>query len=121
VPQPKAIVEQIAFGGDGTLVVPDVTVSLNGVILQPPPSVGDYTFGDGCAGTVASTGGPSFDIYMSPRGDRGWMIQTNPNTVFQGTVTRVSVELVPLDWLTDGRAGLPRTRRSRPRALTHLT
>jgi hypothetical protein len=90
VPQPKAIAEQIEFGGDGTLVVPGVTVSLNGVILQPPPGDGEYTLGDGCSGAVAFSGGPTFAIYMSPSGSNGWMIQTNANTVFQGTVTRLS-------------------------------
>jgi hypothetical protein len=90
VPVPKAIVEQIEFDGRGTLLVPGVTVSVSGVILQPPPGDGSYTLEDDCSGTVDFTGGPSFAIYLSPNGDTGWMIQTNPNTVFQGTVTRVS-------------------------------
>ena len=39
VQQPKAIVEVIAFNGDGTLDVPAATVSLNGVIIRSLPSV----------------------------------------------------------------------------------
>jgi hypothetical protein len=34
-------------------------------------------------------GAPSFDTFVSPKGDTVWMIQTNPNSVFQGTATRV--------------------------------
>jgi hypothetical protein len=59
-------------------------------VWKPPPSDGSYTLEDDCSGTVNFTGGQSFAIYVSPSGDTGWMIQTNPNTVFQGTVTRVS-------------------------------
>jgi hypothetical protein len=36
VVQPKAIVELIRFNGDGTLVVPAATVSINGTITQSP-------------------------------------------------------------------------------------
>src|SRR5437868_13546498 len=34
--QPKAIVELIHFNGDGTLVVPAATVSINGVVTRSP-------------------------------------------------------------------------------------
>jgi hypothetical protein len=88
---PKAIVEAIRFNGDGTLAVPAVTVSINGVISSPPPGgVGVYTLDAGCTGTVTFTPGPSFHLFVGPTGTEGWMIQTNPNTVFQGTITRVS-------------------------------
>lgn len=91
IAQPKAIVEAIDFNGDGTLSVPAVTVSINGFINRTiPGGVGEYTVDAGCTGTVTFTGGPSFDMFIERTGKEAWMIQTNPNTVFQGTVTRVS-------------------------------
>ena len=87
VPQPKAIVEVIVFQGDGTLDVSAATVSLNGVIIRSLPSSGSYTVEDGCTGTV-TLNGPTFDIVVSKGGDDISMIQTNPNTVFQGLATR---------------------------------
>jgi hypothetical protein len=91
VAQPKAIVEVIDFKGDGTLSVPAATRSVNGVIARTPPGgTGSYTVDAGCTGTIAFTGGPSFDIFISPKGERLWMIQTNPDTVFQGMATRIS-------------------------------
>ena len=89
VPQPKAIVEVIAFNGDGTLDVPAATVSLNGVIIRSLPSVGTYTVEDNCSGTITFNG-PTFDMFLSTDGDDISMIQTNPNTVFQGLATRTS-------------------------------
>ena len=91
VAQPKAIVELIRFNGDGTLSVPGATRSINGVIGQiPPGGTGIYTLDLDCRGTLAFTGGPAFDIFASPKGEDVWMIQTNPNNVFQGNVTRIS-------------------------------
>ena len=89
VAQPKAIVEVVEFNGDGTLSVPAATVSVNGVIVRPPPSIGTYTVENDCSGTILF-GGPSFDIFISSGADAIWMIQTNPNSVFQGTATRTS-------------------------------
>ncbi len=91
VAQPKAIVEVIDFKGDGTLSVPAATRSVNGVIGRTPPGgTGSYTVEAGCAGTLAFDAGPSFDIFISPKGEKLWMIQTNPDTVFQGTATKIS-------------------------------
>jgi hypothetical protein len=91
VPQPKAIIEVIRFNGDGTLTVGAVTVSINGTINQPPPGGGgNYTVDDSCSGTLTFTGGPAFNIVIGAQARTVWMIQTNPNTVFQGTATRVS-------------------------------
>jgi len=91
VAQPKAIVEMIRFNGDGTLTVPAATRSINGVIgTSPPGGAGAYTLEPDCKGTLAFTGGPSFDIFASPKGDDLWMIQTNANNVLQGNVTRAS-------------------------------
>ena len=89
IQQPKAIVEVIAFNGDGMLDVLAATVSLNGVIVRSPPSVGTYMVDDNCSGTI-TLNGPTFDIFLSPDGDDISMIQTNPNTVFQGLATRRS-------------------------------
>jgi hypothetical protein len=91
VPQPKAIVEVIDFDGDGAVSVPRATVSLNGTILRLSPGAnGAYTIDDACTGTIefSDSLGTTFDIVASPRGDEIWMIQVNPNSVFQGTATR---------------------------------
>jgi hypothetical protein len=88
VAQPKAIHEVIEFNGDGTLTVPSVTLSVNGVVSHPPGSAGDYTVEPDCTGTLVFTGGPSFDIVVASDDKTVWMFQTNPNTVFQGTATR---------------------------------
>jgi hypothetical protein len=98
VAQPKTIVEVIDFNGDGTLSVPAATRSVNGVIARTPPGgTGSYTVDVGCKGTIAFDGGPSFDIFISPKGRTLWMIQTNSDTVFQGTATRIS-ELTGKFW-----------------------
>ena len=90
---PKAIVEGINFNGDGTLVSPFATVSINGMIIHSSGSVGSYTVAADCRGTLTFTGGPSFDIFVDPNGKQLWMIQTGPAAapaVFEGTVTQVS-------------------------------
>lgn len=88
--QPKAILEGIDFNGDGTLSVPFATLSINGQIIQAPPGgVGVYTVETSCAGTLKFTNGPSFNIFVRPNGKTLWMIQTDSNTVLQGTVTKV--------------------------------
>ncbi len=88
--QPKAIVEGITFNGDGTLSVPFATVSVNGQIIQVPPGgTGVYTVQGNCEGTLNFTNGPSFNIFVRPNGKSLWMIQTDPNTVFEGTVVKV--------------------------------
>ena len=87
---PKAIVEGIDFNGDGTLVSPFATVSINGTIIHSSASVGSYTVAADCTGTLTFTGGPSFDIFVQHGdGKQVWMIQTNANTVFEGTATKV--------------------------------
>jgi len=88
VAQPKAIVEVIDFNGDGTLSVPAATRSVNGMIARTlPGGVGTYTVENDCTGTIVFDG-PTFDIFISPDGEAIWLIQTNPNTVFQGRATR---------------------------------
>jgi hypothetical protein len=89
VAQPKAIIEVINFNGDGTLSVPAATRSVNGVVARTPPGgTGSYTVDAACTGTITFSG-PLFDIFISPNGEKLWMIQTNPDTVFEGTATRV--------------------------------
>ena len=86
---PKAIVEVIEFNGDGTLSVPAATLSANGVIIRSVHGTGTYTVADDCSGTILFAG-PAFDIFVSPDAETIWLIQNNPNTVFQGTATRTS-------------------------------
>ena len=87
--QPKAIHEAIEFNGDGTLTVPAVTLSVNGNISHPPGAPGDYAVEANCHGTLVFSSGPSFDIVAAIDGKTVWMFQTTPNTVFQGTATRL--------------------------------
>ena len=89
VAQPKAIIELIEFNGDGTLSVPGATRSVNGVIARTPAGGGGtYTVDARCTGTIAFESGavaiPAFDIFISPKGDKIWMIQTNSGNVFEG-------------------------------------
>ena len=97
--QPKAIVEWIRFNGDGTLSSSGATRSLNGVVAEVPPSDGvgsSYSVanleppGTACKGTLVFLNGPSFDLFIAPKGEDIWMIQTNAGNVFQGTATKVS-------------------------------
>jgi hypothetical protein len=88
VAQPKAIVEAIDFYGDGSLAAPAATVSVNGTVARST-GVGLYTLDAACRGMVVFTPGPSFDIFADQTGQQAWMIQINPNNVFQGTVTRI--------------------------------
>jgi hypothetical protein len=95
---PKAILEVLHFNGDGTLTTPAVTVANPfgdlGTFLQPSMGApGLYSINDDCSGTVQflDANNATFKIYVDPpRGDRIWMIQTNPaNNVFQGSAKRV--------------------------------
>jgi len=87
--QPKAIHEGIEFNGDGTLTVPSVTLSVNGNVSHPPGAPGDYTVEADCRGTLVFSSGQTYDIVVALDGETVWMFQTNPNTVFQGTATRL--------------------------------
>jgi len=73
VAQPKAIVEVIDFHADGTLSVPAATRSVNGVIARSPAGgTGSYSVEADCTGTIAFTGGPSFDVFISRNGEKLW-------------------------------------------------
>jgi hypothetical protein len=100
VAQPKALVEFLDFGGDGTMSVPTGTLSTNGNVNHNVVFRGVYSLvsivrgsgqiGVGCRGTVTLIPGPTFDLYSDHTGTQVWMIQTTPDTVFQGPVTKVS-------------------------------
>ncbi|HWG35821.1 MAG TPA: hypothetical protein VN650_16785 [Gemmatimonadaceae bacterium] len=91
VAQPKAITEFILFNGDGTISGPGATVSINGTIVRSPAGgTGTYTLSGDCIGSLTFGSGQSFDMFVSPKGEDLWMIQTNPNSVLQGNATRVA-------------------------------
>jgi hypothetical protein len=95
VAQPKAIIEGIDFNGDGTLVSPFATVSINGFIVRSSGTAGIYTVNADCTGTLTFSPGPTFDIFVDHRGGKQlWLIQTGPAVVppavFEGTAVRVS-------------------------------
>lgn len=86
---PKAILEVIAFNGDGSLTTPTVTVANpfgdTGGVLNPPTggAPGAYIVNDDCTGRVHffDANGAMFNIFVEPpRGDTIWMIQTSPST-----------------------------------------
>jgi len=90
---PKAIIEKLVFDGEGNVSTPAVSVSINGTIVQPPQGApGVYTVDADCTGTLtfADAAGVKFDLHIKPNGNRINMLQTNPNTVMQGTADRVS-------------------------------
>ncbi|MGI8431362.1 MAG: hypothetical protein ACR2MW_03615 [Chthoniobacterales bacterium] len=87
--QPKAILEGMNFNGDGTLSIPFVTVSINGSVNHFPPGTGVYTVQANCQGTITVNNGPSFDIFVRPSAKTFWLIQTDSNTVLQGTAIKV--------------------------------
>ena len=93
VPVPKAIVETIQFNGDGTLVAPFATISINGTIIHNSGATGTYTVDADCTGTIAFVPGPSFDFVIGRGGNQLWMIQTvDPSgaaPVFEGTATKI--------------------------------
>lgn len=93
VPQPKAIVELIRFNGDGTADVPGGRVSINGSI-NPTGGTGTCTeptaVDKGCEAILTFASGPTWYMFIPPDGKDIQALQTNPNTVFRGTMTKVS-------------------------------
>lgn len=89
VAQPKTILELIEFHGDGALTVLGGTISINGTVTQVAPNgAGNYTLGPDCNGTLNFIPLPNFSLFVERDGKSGWMFQTNPNSVFQGTLTQ---------------------------------
>ena len=77
----------IDFKGDGSLVVPAATRSVNGSVGKAPAgTTGKYTAEADCTGSLSFDGGPSFDTFMNASGTKMWMIQSNSDTVLVGTV-----------------------------------
>ncbi|HEX4666952.1 MAG TPA: hypothetical protein VH207_10150 [Chthoniobacterales bacterium] len=93
-PVPKAIVETIQFNGDGTLVAPFATVSINGTVIHNSGATGTYTVNADCTGTISFAPGPSFDLVIGRAANQLWMIQTvdpsGAGPVFEGTATKVA-------------------------------
>ena len=91
---PKAIVETIQFNGDGTLVAPFATISINGTIIHNSGAIGTYAVNADCTGSIIFTPGPSFDFVIGRGSNQLWMIQTaDPSgaaPVFEGTATRIA-------------------------------
>ena len=89
VAQPKTILELIEFHGDGALTVLGGAISINGTVTQVAPNgAGNYTLGPDCNGTLNFIPLPNFSLFVERDGKSGWMFQTNPNSVFQGTLAQ---------------------------------
>ena len=94
---PKAIIELIRFNGDGTLVSPASTRSVNGSVVSSTSSTGIYTIDDvdqsggGCSGTITFTEGPRWAFFTSVfAAGELWVILTNDKNVFRGNVTKIA-------------------------------
>jgi hypothetical protein len=89
--QPIAVFEGIDFNGDGTLTVPFATVSVNGLILHfPPGGTGTYTLNPNCEGTLTfNDSGVHYDISVRSYGRQIEMIETDANSVLNGTAEKV--------------------------------
>jgi hypothetical protein len=87
---PKAIIETLVFDGRGNVSTPAVSLSVNGFIVQPPQgNPGIYTVDADCTGTLTFGDGIMFDLQIRPTGRAINLLQTNPNTVMQGTAEKV--------------------------------
>ena len=62
------------------LVGPAAQLSMQGK-LPPPPKLPEKE---------KKPTPPKFDIFAAPDGNDLWMIQTNPNNIFQGNATKIS-------------------------------
>lgn len=91
VAQPIAVFEGLDFNGNGTFSNPFATVSINGLILRFPPGTGTYTLDQSCEGTLTFTETAiHYDISVRPNGREIWMIETDANSVLNGTAEKVS-------------------------------
>jgi hypothetical protein len=90
---PKALMEGLTFNGDGTVVTPFATASINGMIFHFSGVTGSYTVNPDCTGTLSFSIGHSWDLFVDPSGKQLWKIQTHDASgagpVFEGTATRV--------------------------------
>jgi hypothetical protein len=94
-PEPKALVEQIDFDGQGNGSSPGAAVALSGSPVLKSGSgsnsgaMYELEQGQRCVFKVTFASGPAHWIFMAPDGDIGWTLQVNPGNSFQGTLTRV--------------------------------
>jgi hypothetical protein len=66
---PKAIIETLVFDGRGNVLTPEISLSVNGNIIQPPQGApGVYTLDADCTGTLTFGDGIMFDLQASPYG-----------------------------------------------------
>jgi len=87
---PKAIIETLVFDGQGNVETPFISLAVNGNIILPPVgSPGYYTVESNCTGTLTFGDGITFTLQVRPSGKEVKMLQTNPNTVMQGTAEKV--------------------------------
>ena len=57
---PKAIIETLVFDGRGGVLTPEVSISFNGNIIQPPQgNPGVYTVDSDCTGTITAPAAPA--------------------------------------------------------------
>jgi hypothetical protein len=90
---PKALMTGITFNGDGTVVTPFATASINGMIFHFSGGTGSYTVNPDCTGTLSWSNGHSWDLFAEANGNKLWKIQTHDASgagpVFEGIATRV--------------------------------
>jgi hypothetical protein len=86
---PKAIIETLVFDGLGNVTTPQISLSVNGNIIQPPQgAAGTYTVEADCRGTLTFLDGVKFALQVRPYGRTINMLQANPGSVMQGTAER---------------------------------
>jgi len=90
---PKAVMQGIRFNGDGTTINTFGTVNIGGtIIIDATGGVGTYTVAADCTGTLAITGGPSFNMYVGPGAQTLWITQivgAGATGLGVGTATRL--------------------------------
>ena len=87
---PKAIIETVVFDGHGNVSRQPYRSPSTAIFIQPPQgNPGVYTVNANCTGTLTFADGPMFDLHVAPYGKSIKMLQTNPNTVMQGTALKV--------------------------------
>ena len=90
VPQPKAVIEQVNFDGQGSGVGGDSARAVNGdPLVLGSGGNASYALDDKCSGNINFPGVTHF-LLMDPDGDKGWtLLQSPTGNVFQGILTRV--------------------------------
>ena len=89
---PKAIIETLVFDGRGNVSTPEISLSVNGMIVQPPQgSPGIYSVDADCTGTLTFSDGigTMFDLQIGPGGKAVNMLQTNQGHIMQGAAEKV--------------------------------